>query len=935
MAETDDRRRTLSSALDTVRYARALNLFEELIDLDPPNRDTRLRTLRANEPDLAEVVTRLLTADAEPDTRLDQTASAVDEDHAAHLVGTRLGAWHIIDVIGRGGMGVVFRADRADGQFEQTCALKLIGIGLGHAGARQRFLRERQILARFKHDNIATLIDGGVTDRHEPWFAMELVEGTPITHWCDEHELGLRARVMLFQQVLDAVRYAHSQLVVHRDLKPSNILVTQSGRVKLLDFGVAKLLEEQPVADGQTIDIALTPEYAAPEQILGENIGPAADIYALGVLLYTLLSGQNPFTEMARGQALFRKRLAGKRVEIESLATVAGRLPADVTQQRRLRPAALRRALRGGLAAIVHRCLNDDPAHRYISVDGMADDLNRWLENRPVLAYKGQWRYRATQFIKRNRVPLASAAVIAVFVIGFIVYRGIQLAETRYERDLYTRTFNFVTDVLARATSSDSGRDMTVREALNLMLDEMDRRDLPADARSWLTSMIADVKVNANDPQAAAAAIEEELDTSAGASGLVQSRLLEGQAMALEMAGKHAAAIESLDRALALVERERVDDIQVAAQSRLLTTKVRFGIRQRLVPLDQARALAERAIALGDPERTGPHTSIEDLAQAYIALVDVHILSREYEKARDTLATVESILDDAELLGNDMLLDAFLAAQHLILGDTAQAAGSLERLIEQWTNVYGPNFRSVASLTAQYAEALERLGRVDEAIEASERARRIIRTDDTQSMDVLNLDTLIARRLLRTGDYARAWTYAENLGETLAGREDAGARSALAQTWILRAETSLLEQHPERTAALLDSAQAVLATLSADEVGATRAQRSFERVSAEYCLTNGDFACAERHGRQARELTVSVLDDPHEVLLADRAYALALLGQPDRADSGRRILEETGRTASRLFGDCNPFARIMARTQPALGSKALLAEASADCPAPK
>jgi serine/threonine protein kinase/tetratricopeptide (TPR) repeat protein len=909
----------------STRQALALELFDSLLDAGDVERRSSIERLNSEDPALAELVTQLLRADVDPDSRLNclEPLPEDDEDTDDQLIGSRLGAWRILDLIGRGGMGVVYRAERADGQFEQVCALKLIAVGLSHASARQRFLRERQILARLTHDNIANLIDGGVTARHEPWFAMELVDGTPLIRWCDDRRLGLRERIVLFQQVLDAVRYAHSKLVVHRDLKPSNILVTAEGRAKLLDFGVAKLLEENSAADGQTIDLAFTPEYAAPEQIIGQNVGPAADIFTLGVLLYTLLSGAHPFGREHGSHALLRQRLSRMEAPIEALAQAAARQSTEEAQKRRLRPPALRRALRGGLGAIVQRCLNHDPAQRYISVDGLSSDLTRWLESRPVLAYKGQWRYRAGQFIKRNRLALSFGSVIAIGTIAFAIDRGVQLTKTRYERDLYTRTFDFVTDVMARAASGPDGDDMTVREALSLMERELDKRDLPLEARSWISSFIADAHLSANDPTAAFETATQGIATSATKGGLVQARLLEGQSMAQEMAGNHAGAVASLDAALEIVERQRASDIQVATLSRLLTNKVRYGVRQRLIPFDQAQALAERAIALGDRSRAGPRTSPQDQAQAYIALVDVHLLARRYDRARVTLTEVEALLERQGLLGKDMLLDAYLAAQHLVLGDTADTLTALESLIGRWTASYGPNFRSVASLRAQYAEALERAGRIDESIDESEQARRIIRRDDTRSLDVLDLDRLIARRLLRRGDTARASEFATSLANTLGSRDDPGARPLLSQTWSLRAEARLLENDPVAAGAMIDEAMAALAGLDDEDLGFTRAQRVANRVRAERCLLTGDIACAQLNARAVLDSSVSVLDDPHEILIAQRTLGLAMIARPDGRESGHRELATARATAAKLFGACNSYTRAMERNHPVPGASVL------------
>src|SRR5690606_16301046 len=286
--------------------------------------------------------------------------------------------------------------------------------------------------------------------------------------------------------------------------------------------------------------------------------------------------------------------------------------------------------------------------------------------------------------------------------------------------------------------------------------------------------------------------------------------------------------------------------------------------------------------------------------------------ARRYDDARATLAQVEALLRAKGLLGNDMLLDAYLAAQHLVLGDNDLALAAFETLIAAWTQKYGPDFRTVASLQAQYAVALERAGRVAESLRASVDARRIARPDDTSSMDVLDLDRLIARRLLRTGDHARAAVFARNLGEALAQRDEPHARSVLAQTWLLRAEAALLAgDAPSSVAALFDNARSTLDGLDATDLRVIRARRMVDRLEAERSLLAGDNAGAERHARAALESVVDVLDDPHEVLLAHRALGLALLRQPGKADAGRRELDEARRLATSLFDDCNPFVLAM------------------------
>lgn len=918
-------------------WADGLALLDELLDLAADQRRQRLDALAQTDPALADVVRRLLAADASDDDRLDArpVLPAQFDDEVADvdaLLGRRLGAWRLVELIGQGGMGWVFRAERADGQFEQQCAVKLIATGMAGIGAQRRFLRERQILARLRHDNIASLIDGGVTEQGEPWYAMELVDGVPIDQWCDARRLSLRGRVELFAQVLDAVRYAHSRLVVHRDLKPSNILVTDDGRVKLLDFGVAKLFDpSSEAAPGQTIDLTLTPAYAAPEQLLGEEAGPATDIYTLGIVLYRLLAGVGPFAQDASGTTLLRQRIGGQGDEIEPVWQSAARQPEERLALVGSSRSTLRRALRGGLGAIVHACMKREPEQRYLNADALADDLERWLTHRPVRAYKGRWRYRLGRFLRRHRTALAVAALIVFGVVAFIAYRSAQLAHTRYERDLYTQTFNFVTDVIARATAGTDGADLTVREVLDLMRSEMGQRDLPPDVRAWLLGMIADVYAGASDVDAAVQATGQGLEQGDDIDFLVQARLHEGQAMALELAGRHQQAIDDLDQAIALVERAREDEQQVTTLSRLLTTKVRFGIRQGLVPLPEARALAARALALGAPRRGHPVTRVEDRAQAQAALIDVHILERDYAAADAESRRMQARLREAGVLGKNLLLDTMVASHRLVLGRTAQALIDFEALIPRWIDQYGPDFRTVASAKAQYAEALERSGRYEESIAASREARRIARRTGTDSMDVLGLDRFLARRLLRAGQLDEADDLAVALAAELAARTQPEALATRAQAHGLRADIALALGDPATAADHLARARATLDTVPISHPAHDRARRGVTRLSAEVCLAQGDGACAQSMARTVIDAARDLREDPNELVLARLVLVRALAAQAGRRAEAERLRDQFRSEAVAFAGSCSPYALAFDADPAVSGMRALSPSGTASC----
>jgi serine/threonine protein kinase len=340
----------------------------------------------------------------------------------ATLAGRRVGPYVIESEIGRGGMGSVWRARRADGRFEGTVAIKFVhAYWIGRAG-EERFQSEGRMLGRLDHPNIARLIDAGVIDNAQPYLVLEYVEGEPIDAYCDRLELGLDARVALFQGVLAAVGHAHSHLIIHRDLKPANVFVTREGTVKLLDFGIAKLLtQEGAAALTQTSAQALTPQYAAPEQLLGRPVTTATDVYALGLVLYVLLTGTHPVGSGARSTPELINAVVKE--EAPRASTVASA------------PISRRRALQGDLDTILGKALKKDPAERYASVGAFAEDLRRFLSHEPISARPDTVPYRIAKFVRRNRGSVVAGLLVAVGLIGTSAFAITQMQAARAQRD--------------------------------------------------------------------------------------------------------------------------------------------------------------------------------------------------------------------------------------------------------------------------------------------------------------------------------------------------------------------------------------------------------------------------------------------------------------------------------------------------------------------
>jgi eukaryotic-like serine/threonine-protein kinase len=398
--------------------------LDRALELPASERAPWLAALASTHPDIAAEVERSLAGrDRQGYAEfLSDSPFPSAQLTAATLIGRPVGPYVIESEIGRGGMGSVWRARRADGRFEGTVAIKFVhAYWLGRDG-EERFRSEGRMLGRLDHPNIARLIDAGVIDDSQPYLVLEYVEGEPIDAYCDRRDLGLEARVALFQGVLAAVGHAHSHLVIHRDLKPANVFVTREGSVKLLDFGVAKLLTQDGAAAlTQTSEQALTPQYAAPEQLLGRPVTTATDVYALGLVLYVLLTGTHPLAGGARSTPELIHAVLKE--EAPRASTVASA------------PISRRRALAGDLDTILGKALKKDPAERYASVGAFAEDLRRFLAHEPISARPDTVPYRVAKFVRRNRGSVLSGLLVAIGLIATSAFALSQMQAARAQRD--------------------------------------------------------------------------------------------------------------------------------------------------------------------------------------------------------------------------------------------------------------------------------------------------------------------------------------------------------------------------------------------------------------------------------------------------------------------------------------------------------------------
>jgi eukaryotic-like serine/threonine-protein kinase len=396
---------------------------------------------------------------------LDLTLEGVRHRNAS-WVGRRIGSYEVIDIIGEGGMGEVYRAARADEQYQKQVAIKIVKLGLDTPFALARFRAERQILANLEHPNIARLLDGGTTEDGLPYVVMELVEGQPIDQYCETHKLSIDDRLRLFRTVCLAVQYAHQHLVVHRDLKPGNILVTADGTPKLLDFGIAKILDTGSLPSGAEHTVSLmrmlTPEFASPEQVRGDTVTTASDVYSLGVILFGLLTGRSPYEFDSRSAEAMVRAIC--ETESPKPSTAARRRAASGNAQQATgekqilsgdSSSGLSKRLRGDLDNIVSMALRKDPQRRYGSAEQFAEDIRRHLENLPVTARTDTVGYRASKFLVRHRVgSVATAATLILLIAALLVtLRQASIARRRFN-DVRTLANSMVFDI------HDSIRDL-------------------------------------------------------------------------------------------------------------------------------------------------------------------------------------------------------------------------------------------------------------------------------------------------------------------------------------------------------------------------------------------------------------------------------------------------------------------------------------------
>ena len=476
------------SAISPDRWQRASPHLDRLLDLTTTERDKYLEVLGVEDPLTAADVRALLTEHHLLTAEGFLASPPVIHPPEATLAGLSFGPYTLVSPIGHGGMGSVWLAERSDGRFTGYAAVKLLNAALLGRSAEKRFRREGTILARLTHPHIGRLIDAGLSVTGQPYLVLEYVDGRPIDRYCDDRKSPVDERIRLFLDVQAAVAHAHANLIVHRDLKPSNVLVTTDGTVKLLDFGIAKLLEGDRASPAVTMlthegDVALTPRYAAPEQLTVGPITTATDVYALGVVLFELLTGRHPTGVQTQTSADFVRAITD-REPLRLSAAVRVRANDDVTARaaaRGMTPDRLHRVLQGDLETILAKALKRNPAERYASVAAFADDLHRYLEHLPIAARGDAFGYRAAKFVRRHYHVLGAAAIIVALVSALVVFYTVRLSTERDRARQEAARSSRVSDLLiGLLTSADPYRtpdpnDPDAQSPLDLAVQRIDK----------------------------------------------------------------------------------------------------------------------------------------------------------------------------------------------------------------------------------------------------------------------------------------------------------------------------------------------------------------------------------------------------------------------------------------------------------------------------
>lgn len=718
------------STLHPDQWEAVSRYLDQALTLPETERAAWLVSLRQENEEIADRLKELLAEHRELEDEGFLAQSPVPAIAEPGLAGQTLGAYTLTSRIGHGGMGAVWLAERNDGRFFRHAAVKFLSLALAGRGGEQRFKREGSILARLSHPNVASLIDAGVSSDGQPYLVLEYVEGEEIDRYCDQRRLDVAARVRLFLDVLAAVAHAHANLIVHRDLKPSNVLVRKDGQVKLLDFGIAKLLEaeEQPgTMLTQEGGGALTPAYAAPEQIKGEPVTTATDVYALGVLLYVLLTGQHPAGAATSSAAELLKAI----LEIEprrasdAMNAMKGEAEAvtRIAANRSTTPEKLARVLRGDLDTIVSTTLKKNPQERYRSVAAFESDLRRYLRNEPISARPDSVSYRVSKYVRRYRVTVGLASVALLAIVAGVGATLIQARTARRERDAAIlerdradRVTQFMTGIFKVVDPKQkTGKQVTARELLDRASEEVETglaknpelqaQMMAAMGRAYMNLGVFDRSQSLLEKSLAVAdSVGEKqnrmsFDTS---HNLAWDLLQEGKLAESEKLQR--TLIESTTRVLGPDDRTTLNAIGILAYTLCEEGKCNEGIQLH-------RELLARQMRMFGPEGYDTLVTRDNLA---IALTKSGQSAEAEELERENFRIRQRVLGPENLETIDSMEN--LACIERDLGKYEEARKLFDQVLEIEHRVLPPNQPETAGTEYDLACLLAKTGHPEEAI---------------------------------------------------------------------------------------------------------------------------------------------------------------------------------------------------------------------------
>lgn len=825
---------------------------------------------------------------------------------------TRIGPYRLLSRLGSGGMAEVWLAQRDDGAFQRRVAIKLL---FRHAGSNerdsfaQRFDRERDILASLNHPHIAGLHDAGVTATGQPWLALEYVEGQMLTTWCDERCLGIEARVRLFRQVLLAVQHAHAKLVIHRDLKPGNILVTAQGEVRLLDFGIAKLMEPEGAASVETeltrmAGRPMTPQYASPEQLLGQPLTTACDVYSLGVVLYELLCGERPYELKVESAAQLEQAI----LDMEPRAPSRRLLPEPIARARGTTSVALRKQLGSDLDAIVLRALAKQPTQRYGSVEALGADLDRWLGGEPVEARAPSTVYRVGKFVRRHTLGVSLGASAVVALIGITAVAVVMGLQAREDSARAVAARDFMLGIFQRADQEKSrGADITARDLL-----EAGRKDV-------LTRLVGQPRLQAESLKGIAK-IQSDMGEYARAESTyaelvkIYLALRQPREAAFALADHAENAIQMSNPSLAAHRLEQAEVVQGRPHDDPELSARLDGVRG-WIALSRGDAAGARAMLLASRKR-----ATADLGEAN---VQAYRLGLALFKAESDLLDVEQALllhKELRRVANQVVglsptepagLDTSLVEVFYRAGRFAEALKIAEAATVDCDSRYGVDNQYCRLLSVKRWQTLQRLGFVERALLDEPRMAALAKD---ATAPVMQMGALLVQFRLRSAspDVVGLNELRERvraLGES--GPEVAVRPSFKVAALLTLAETSLRDGHLEETQHWLDAA-----TLRLDKRPQPHKTELFDAVRQ--ALHGVTLVQAAQAGAGLRELQKSqslfatTLGPEHPLTRLNALNIAASMAALGRVTEARALVDENDAPLREALGqDAPAYAKVL------------------------